>query len=200
MTYACLSTQHDSSKDVKIASIWNISYQFIYQLTDLNCAFLTDQAITQNYMCLLLYADNQYAVAKIGNKKRGGVYTIFSQTIEKQKKKINFKISKNELQISTNELQMSSNRAIYTYKIFNWKSPKKVKIATLWRDHLMILRRGGLANIVGTGGGVRPGWGGVKNKGGRREFSTWFLIFLCKLPVCVYSVYVNGVAACSKDL
>ena len=38
-------------------------------------------------MCLLLYADNQYAVAKIGDKNRGGGYTIFSQTIEKQKNK-----------------------------------------------------------------------------------------------------------------
>ena len=160
MTNTCLSTQHDSSKGVKIASIWNISYQFIYQLTDLNCAFLTDQAITQNYMCLLLYADNQYAVAKIGDKNRGGggggeeVYTIFSQTIEKQKKKNkNFTISTNELQISSNELQISSNRAIYTYKIFNWKSPKKVKIATLWRDHLILRRGGGLQILSGQGGG-----------------------------------------------
>ena len=29
MTNTCLSTQHDSPKGVKIASIWNISYKFI---------------------------------------------------------------------------------------------------------------------------------------------------------------------------
>ena len=162
MTNTCLSTQHDSSKGVKIASIWNISYQFIYQLTDLNCAFLTDQAITQNYMCLLLYADNQYAVAKIGDKSQGGGFTrFFPDNWKAKNKKINFKISTNELQISSNELQISSNHAIYTYKIFNWKSPKKVKIATLWHDHLILRRGMGLANIVGTGGRVRPGGGGV---------------------------------------
>ena len=47
------------------------------------------------------------------------------------------------------------------------------------------------------GGGVRPG--GVKNVGskGRQKiiFHVIFKFFLCRLPVCVYSVtvYVNGV-------
>ena len=101
MTNTCLSTQHDSSRCQNRINM-KYSYQFLYQLTDLNCSSLTDQAITQKYMCLLSYADN----AKIG-EGGGGWYTIFPQTIEKQK--LNIKISSNELQISSNELQISSN-------------------------------------------------------------------------------------------
>ena len=61
-------------------------------MTDLNCAFLTDQAITQNYMCLLLYADNQYVVAKIGDKNRGGggVTRFFPRQLKSEKKTLRY--------------------------------------------------------------------------------------------------------------
>ena len=75
MTRTCLSTQHDNPKGVKIASIWNFSYKFI--ATELDCVSLTNQAITQKYMCLLSYADNKNAVAQIGDENREGGYTIF---------------------------------------------------------------------------------------------------------------------------
>ena len=56
-------------------------------------------------MFLLLYADNQYAVAKIGDKNWGGLHD-FSQTIEKQKKTLRYlKMNNRSLQMNYRSLQ-----------------------------------------------------------------------------------------------
>ena len=176
MTYTCLSTKHGSSKGVKIASIWNISYQFIYQLTDLNCAFLADQAITQNYMCLLLYADNQYAVAKIGDKNRGGggVTRFFPRQLKSKIIKTLRYLQTNYRSLQMNYRYLQTVQYIpirYSIEKVQKKSKSLPYGATIW-----FWGGGGLQILSGQEEGFAQVGGG--NKGGRREFSTWFLIFV----------------------
>ena len=181
MTYTCLSTQHDSSKGVKIASIWNM------------CILDRSGNNTKLHVFTVICWQSVCSCEDRWQKSGGGLYTFFSQTIEKQKKKTLRYLQTNYRSLQMNYRYLQTVQYIpirYSIEKVQKRSKSLPYGATIW------FWGGGLANIVGTGGGVRPGGGGGKNKGGRREFSTWFLIFLCRLPVCVYSVYVNGVAAC----
>ena len=130
------------AQGVKIASIWNISYQFIYQLTDLNCASLTDQAITQKYMCLLSYADN----TKIGGR---GCYTIFPRQLKSKKSSRYLQTNYRSLQMNKRYLQTSQHIPIrYSIEKVRKEGQNRFLMARPFDSE-----EGGLQILSGQGGG-----------------------------------------------
>ena len=139
------------------------------------------------------------SVTKIGRE-----VTRFFRENWKAKKKITFRylqMNYRSLQMNYRSLQMNwrylqTVQYIPIIYIQLKKVQKEVKIATLWRDHLILW--GGCKFCPDSSDRVGVGVKMMVHKGGRREFSTWLLKFLCRLPVCTYSIYLNGVAACSN--